>query len=102
MKAFKIDDSEYLISTEKGIYYIWDFYDQIVIDHLKAFNQDLIWQKVIYSDYDAKGLPIKQIKMINDLYQNITKYPEIKLEQFLTHQNKNLREIIKEFLDGSL
>lgn len=99
MKAYQnIIDNTILVETNSAIYYIWT--DDYVIDQ---FDKNLNYQGVFYCDLElypkvTHPLSIKQIGEIYIMYQKIDSSKEIKLGQYLTHENPYTRRMIKTFL----
>lgn len=104
MKAYRVSRDEILVETEKIIYYIWDFYpNEFIVDQFVKLNQKIKYLGCVCCSTDPIGSINKVlIDQITKRYLEKASYPKTTIEQYLTHSNNEVREIIKKIIDGSL
>lgn len=107
METYRIDNVSILIDTGKILYlfYLWisDQKCDIILDQFVKVSGDLKYRGIAFSNLlNAKPLGPKTISQTKSNYLNRKHSPKIKIEQYLTHSNKEVRETIKGIIDGSL
>lgn len=103
MEAYDLNNGRLLIEKNQFIYYFAGYSTGLIaIDKFEIVDEQFKYIGVAYSDFEAKPFHIFEMVNIKSKYLKRNRYPRIKIEQLLTHQNPQYRKAIKKLLDGSI